>query len=198
MSELIHLLGEWNFILASKSPRRQSLLKGLGLDFETRLKDVNEDFPFTLEAAQIPEYLSKVKADAFSSELKENDVLITADTVVWINDHVLNKPADRAEAKAMLEEISGAQHEVFTAVCITTSSEQIVFSEGTRVYFNQLTGAEIDHYLDRYKPFDKAGAYGIQEFIGYIGIHKVEGDFYNVVGLPVQRFWKELNQLLIK
>ncbi len=195
MSETIQLINDWDFVLASKSPRRHALLKGLGLDFEIRTKDVNEDFPSELEANEIPEYLCAKKAHAFRSELKDRELLITADTVVWINDHVLNKPEGRAEAKEMLKEISGATHEVFTAVCLTSTEVQHVFSEGTKVHFNALTDAEIEYYLDRHAPFDKAGAYGIQEFIGYIGIHRVEGDFYNVVGFPVQRFWKELKEV---
>lgn len=196
MSHRLEQLSKYNIILASKSPRRHHLISGLGIDFEIRTKEVDESFDESLKAAEIPEFLAQKKASAFQDSLSENDLLITADTVVWINGHALNKPENREEAVSMLQEISGCTHEVFTGVCLTTMNKQLVFSEGTRVEFNPLTRGEIDHYLDRYKPFDKAGAYGIQEFIGYIGIKRIDGDFYNVVGFPVQRFWRELANFL--
>ena len=168
------------------------LLEGMGLPFEVRTQEVDEDFPDHLQAAEIPEFLCQKKAEALRPDLTPEEVLITSDTVVWINNHVLNKPADHAEAKAMLMEISGNTHQVFTAVCLSTTKQQRVFSEGTSVHFHTLSEAEIEYYLEHHRPYDKAGAYGIQEFIGYIGINSVEGDFYNVVGFPVQRFWKEL------
>lgn len=182
----------YKFVLASQSPRRQEIFKSLGLNYIIRTKDVEEDFSSLLVGAEIPMYLAKKKADAQRHDLVENEILVTADTIVWINDHVLNKPVNLAEAKAMLEEISGQQHTVITAVCLTSVDRQIVFAEETRVDFHPLKSSEIDHYLEHYHPLDKAGAYGIQEFIGYVGIKSIQGDFYNVVGFPVQRFWREL------
>lgn len=182
----------YKFVLSSQSPRRQEIFKSLGLNYVIRTKDVDEDFSTQLVGAEIPLYLAKKKADAQRNELSEDEILVTADTVVWINDHVLNKPLNLDEAKAMLEEISGRQHTVITAVCLTSVDRQFVFSEETRVEFHPLTNSEIDYYLNLYHPLDKAGAYGIQEFIGYVGIKSIQGDFYNVVGFPVQRFWREL------
>jgi septum formation protein len=179
-------------ILASKSPRRQELLKGLDLDFEIRTMDIDEDFPAHLEAEQIPLYLCKLKADAFLPELKAAEILITADTVVWVNGHVLNKPADRTEAETMLVELSGNTHVVYTAVAITSIHKQFVFFDETEVEFIGLEKNEIDYYLDHYKPYDKAGAYGVQELIGYIGISRLHGSYFNVMGLPIQLLYKNL------
>lgn len=190
--ELIDWVHNKQFVLASKSPRRQDIFKSLGLPFRIETREVNEDFSEELTGGEIPAYLSQKKATAFDGSLAENELLITADTVVWINDHALNKPEDLAHAKEMLMEISGNTHHVFTAVSITSNQKQHTFYEGTKVHFQNLTEAEIDYYLAKHKTLDKAGAYGIQEFIGYIGIQRIEGDFYNVVGFPVQRFWQEL------
>jgi septum formation protein len=196
MENRLQKIQENRFVLASKSPRRQDIFKGLGLSYRIETKDVDESFSETLQAGEIPLFLSQVKASAFDGSLAENEILVTADTVVWINGHALNKPENLAEAKQMLQEISGATHEVFTAVSLTTATKQHSFVEGTKVQFHELTEAEIDFYLSQYQPLDKAGAYGIQEFIGYIGIQKIEGDFYNVVGFPVQRFWRELSEVI--
>jgi len=182
----------YKFVLASQSPRRQEIFKSLGLNYVIRTKDVEEDFSAQLVGAEIPMYLAQKKADAQRYDLIENEILVTADTVVWINEHVLNKPLSLTEAKAMLEELSGKQHTVITAVCLTTADRQFVFAEETHVEFHPLKSSEIDYYLNLYHPLDKAGAYGIQEFIGYVGIKSIQGDFYNVVGFPVQRFWREL------
>lgn len=190
--EILDQLKDKTIVLASKSPRRQDMFRALGVSFRIETREVDESFSEALKAGEIPLYLSKKKADAFDGDLAENEILVTADTVVWINDHALNKPEDLAEAKAMLQEISNATHEVYTAVTITTSDKQHSFVEGTKVHFQQLTEREIDYYLTQYAPLDKAGAYGIQEFIGYIGIKAIEGDFYNVVGFPMQRFWREI------
>jgi len=184
------------FVLASQSPRRQAMFDSLNLNHIIRPMDVDESFEDSLKAEEIPLYLAKKKAEPQVSLLEANDILVTADTVVWINGHVLNKPADLSEAKRMLSEISNATHHVYTAVCLTTTEKQHLFYDGTEVHFHPLSEHEIDHYLSKYHPLDKAGAYGIQEFIGYIGIKKVVGDFYNVVGFPVQRFWRELNHIL--
>lgn len=172
------------------------LFQGLGFPFEVRTHEVNEDFPSAMKGADIPIFLARQKAEAFQHDIAPREIIITADTIVWINDHALNKPVDRAEAKAMLQEISGNTHSVFTGVCLTTVGGQLAFAEETKVTFAELSDEEIDHYLDTYAPFDKAGAYGIQEFIGLIGIHHIEGDFYNVVGFPMQRFWRELKAWL--
>lgn len=190
---MIDRLNGRNLILASQSPRRKMLFEALGFPFEVRKIDVDEHFDPSLKAGEIPTFLAKKKASAIKSQLAPSDLLVTADTVVWINDHALNKPADHNEAKAMLEELSGATHSVFTGVCITTTRQQHSFYEETKVHFNVLSTEAIAHYLARYQPYDKAGAYGIQEFIGLIGIQAVEGDFYNVVGFPMQRFWRELS-----
>lgn len=194
--EILDQLKDKTIVLASKSPRRQDMFRALGVSFRIETREVDESFSEALQAGDIPLYLSKKKADAFDGDLAENEILVTADTVVWINGHALNKPKDLAEAKGMLQEISNAMHEVFTAVTITTAKKQHSFVESTKVYFHEISDREIDYYLAQYAPLDKAGAYGIQEFIGYIGIKAIEGDFYNVVGFPVQRFWRELFVLL--
>lgn len=184
------------FVLASKSPRRNMLFEGLGFPFEVRTHEVDEDFDEALKGGEIPIYLAEKKAAAFQGDVADRELIITADTIVWINERALNKPADRAEARDMLKEISGATHAVFTGVCLTSAQRQHSFVEETKVSFNALTDLEIEYYLDAYEPFDKAGAYGIQEFIGLIGIQRIDGDFYNVVGFPMQRFWAELKSFL--
>ncbi len=191
MKMLNNLEGK-KIILASKSPRRQQLLQGLELDFETRTKDVDESFPDDLKAQEIPLYLSKIKADAFLPELAENEVLITADTVVWINDHVLNKPENREEAIAMISELSGQEHSVYTGVSITSKDKQVSFYDHTLVTFSEMTLEEIVHYVDVYKPYDKAGAYGAQDWIGLTAIRSLKGSYFNVMGLPVDLVYQEL------
>lgn len=181
-------------ILASQSPRRRQILQEAGVNFESRSKDTSEDFSPTLPRAEVPVYLSKKKADAFFPDLKENELLITADTVVIIDNEILNKPADRNEAIKMLQKISGRMHEVVTGVSLTTLGKQISFSDLTKVYFLPLAQADIEYYVDQHKPFDKAGSYGIQEYIGYIGIEKIEGSFFNVMGLPIHRVVQELRK----
>ncbi|NEN23962.1 septum formation protein Maf [Cryomorpha ignava] len=190
-------------ILASKSPRRHELLKGLGFDFEVRTKDVDESFSDSLKGADIPLYLSKKKADAFVDELKPNEILITSDTVVWLGNKVFNKPESAEEAVEMIATLSGRMHEVITAVCLTSlntekdgTSKQVVFHDLTSVHFAKIERADIEWYVNKYKPFDKAGAYGIQEWIGYAGIDKIEGSFYNVMGLPTQKLYVELKKFL--
>jgi septum formation protein len=184
----------YNIILASQSPRRRQILKDAGIDFESRSKDTNEDFSPTLSRHEVPVYLAKKKANAFLPDLKENDLLITADTVVIINNEILNKPGNREEAIKMLQKISGQVHEVVTGVSLTSISKQIAFSETTKVYFLPLSQTDIEFYVDNYKPFDKAGSYGIQEYIGYIGIEKIEGSYFNVVGLPIHRVIAEIRK----
>lgn len=191
----MHSIKNYKLILASASPRRQQLMKDAGFTFEVRLKNVEEKYPQELHWENVPEYLSKVKASAFREELKADEVLITADTVVCIHDRILGKPADRKEAISMLQELSGNRHLVVTGVSVTTRTEQLSFSSRTDVFFKHLSNEEIIFYVDTYKPFDKAGAYGIQEWIGYIGIERIEGSFYNVMGLPIQKLYETLRKL---
>jgi len=197
MSEsIIQALADRTIILASKSPRRKMLFEALGFPFQIKIHEVDESFSSDLKGGEIPEYLARKKAHAFDHELISRDLVVTADTVVWVNNHALNKPESIEEAKNMLQELSGTTHSVFTGVCLKTQHQCHSFYEETKVTFNTLSEEEIDFYLKKYKPLDKAGAYGIQEFIGNIGIQKIEGDFYNVVGFPLQRFWKELPAIL--
>lgn len=186
-----HLEGK-HIILASKSPRRQQLLKGLDIDFEVRTKDVDESYPTSLKDLEIPEYLAKKKADAFITELKDNDILITCDTIVSLNGEVLEKPSDYTHAFDMLSKLSGKMHTVYTGVCITTKTSQTSFTDKTEVYFKSLSKEEIDYYITHYKPYDKAGSYGIQEWWGYVAIEKINGDFFNVMGLPLRLIYSYL------
>ncbi|WP_018477973.1 Maf-like protein [Pontibacter roseus] len=178
-------------LLASNSPRRKELLASLGLSFDVRVKEVNEDFPEHMRREEVAEYLASHKAEAYAADLQD-EVLITADTIVCLRERILNKPADAAEAFEMLRSLSGTSHEVITGVCLLTQEGKTVFHDVTKVYFKELTDEEINYYILHYKPFDKAGAYGIQEWIGMIGIEKIEGSYFNVVGLPVQKLYTHL------
>lgn len=180
-------------LLASKSPRRQYLLKEAGYNFEVVSIDVEEDFSPNLKRAEVAAYLAEKKANSFTEDFN-GKVLVTADTIVCIDDEVINKPENAAEAAAMLSKLSGRAHTVITGVCLRTKAKKHVFTEETKVYFKPLTDAEIDYYITHFKPFDKAGAYGIQEWIGYIGVEKIEGDYYNVMGFPLARFYKEVSK----
>lgn len=179
-------------LLASKSPRRQELIQTLGYPFQICSIDVEEDFPSDLKEAEIAEYLSLKKANGYTQALSNNQVLLTADTIVCVDDSVLNKPADVAEATQMLEMLSGRSHKVITGVTLKSSQQTITFSKTTEVTFKVLTSEEIAYYIENYKPFDKAGAYGIQEWIGYIGITNMKGSYFNVVGLPIQSVYEHL------
>lgn len=182
-------------ILASNSPRRRELLAGLGLDFEVRvLPGIDESYPAELREGDIPLYISRAKANAYLSSLTADELLITADTIVWLDGEVLEKPKDDADACRMLRELSGQTHQVFTGVCLTTKEKQVAFSCRTDVTFAPLDEKEIQHYVNTCRPLDKAGAYGVQEWIGYIGVERVEGSYFNVVGLPVQRLYQALKQ----
>lgn len=185
---------EYNYILASRSPRRQELLTLLGIPFRVEIKDVEEAYPCGLNKSEIPEYLARLKAEPFKEKLRENDLLITADTIVWQDGKVLGKPVDRDDASRMLLQLSGREHEVISGVCLTSKKKQISFHALSVVLFRELTLSEIDYYILEYKPFDKAGAYGIQEWIGVIGITHIEGSFYNVMGLPVQKLYEEIQK----
>ena len=199
-------LNKYNVILASKSPRRQFLIKELGLPFEIRTKETDESFPKKLKGKQIALYLCKKKAEAFRSELKPNDLLITADAIVWIGNKVLNKPKNYKEAVKMLRILSGKMHTVYTGVCIgcyspfqggvrrTGDVKLNAFTVSTKVFFKKLTPGEIDFYVTNYKPYDKAGAYGAQEWIGYVGVKKIIGSYFNVMGLPVKELYEELRK----
>jgi septum formation protein len=182
----------YQIILGSASPRRQELLKGLGFTFAVKPTHADETFPAHLAAAEIPRYLAKKKADAFTEELKENDLLITADTVVWCEGRIYNKPDNYEDGTRMLNELSGKMHEVFTAVCIKGRHKELLFHDTSRVYFKQFGAEEIDYYLTHFKPYDKAGAYGVQDWLGYTGIERIEGSFYNVMGLPVKPLYDAL------
>ena len=183
----------YKLILASNSPRRRELLAGLGLDFEVRvLPGIDESHPDELQGGDIPLFIAREKADAYRENLKPDELLITADTIVWLDGSVLEKPASAEDAVAMLRRLSGQTHQVFTGVCLTTRERQESFVCATDVTFARLTDEEIAHYVREYSPLDKAGAYGIQEWIGYIGVESINGSFYNVMGLPVQRLYQRL------
>lgn len=185
----------FNFILGSASPRRQQLLKDCGFSFKTVSINADESFPPDLKAEKIAVYLSEKKAGAYPGTLQENDLLITADTIVWIENVVLNKPANEFEAKQMLQFLSGKTHEVFTGVCLTTLSRQVSFFDRTAVSFKSFSEAEIDFYIKNYQPFDKAGSYGAQDWLGLTGIHKIEGSYFNVMGLPTHKLYEEIGKL---
>jgi len=184
-----------HIILASGSPRRQHLIRELGLDFEIRLKEIEESYPPHLKGTEITDFLSKLKADSFLNELNKNDVLITADTIVWLKNKAIGKPKNKQESIEMLMKLSGKTHEVISSFCISTVDDQIVKNEITSVKFKKLTIEEIEYYVEKYKPYDKAGSYGIQEWIGYIGIEKIDGSYFNVMGFPIQKFYMEMLNL---
>lgn len=186
-------LSKYNIILASNSPRRRELLSGLGIEYTVKvLPGIEESYPNTLSEEEIPQYISREKASAYIGELSNNDLIITADTIVFIEGKVLGKPKNEESAKQMLRTLSGKMHEVVTGVTLTTKNIQRSFSTVSKVKFASLTEDEIDYYVTHYHPTDKAGAYGVQEWIGYIGVESIEGSFYNIMGLPIQRLYTEL------
>lgn len=185
-------------ILASGSPRRQQFFKDFDLNFEVRLKEIEEIYPENLKAEEITNYLAELKAKAFEGEIAENELLITSDTIVWLNGKALGKPKDYDDAFAILKSLSNATHEVITSVCFKTSTSIETIFDVTKVTFTTLSDDSIRYYLDNYKPFDKAGAYGIQEWIGLVGISKIEGSYTNVVGLPTEKVYTYLTSRLIK
>ena len=186
-------LKKYKVILASNSPRRKELLAGLGVDHEVwTLPDVDESYPETLQGADIPLYIAKEKADAYVAMMQPGELMITADTIVWLDGKVLGKPRDREDALQMLRTMSGRTHEVFTGVCITTTDWQRSFTAQTEVRFATLSEEEIAYYVDNFQPMDKAGAYGVQEWIGFIGVENISGSYYNIMGLPVQKLYREL------
>ena len=186
-------LKKYKIILASASPRRRELLAGLDVDFEVRsLPNVDESFPAELQGGDIPLHISKKKADAYRPFMAADELVITADTIVWLDGVALGKPVDEVDARRMLRNMSGKTHSVFTGVAITTKDEQRCFVAQSDVTFTELTDDEIEYYIAKYKPMDKAGSYGAQEWIGYIGMSNIVGSYFNVMGLPVQRLYSEL------
>lgn len=193
---MLENLEKYKIVLASNSPRRRELLGGLGIDFEVKvLPDIDENYPASLPVAEIAEFIAREKADAYRQLMADNELIITADTIVVAEGEVMGKPVDKADAQRMLRCLSGRPHQVITGVCLTTKSRQRLFSVTTDVTFKQLSDAEIDYYIDHYRPYDKAGGYGIQEWIGYIGVTGLHGSYFNVMGLPVQRIYTELTTL---
>lgn len=185
----------YNIILASNSPRRKELLAGLGVKFDVRLiADIDETYPDNIKSHDVAEYIAKKKADAYIQSIASNELIITADTIVILGDEIFGKPLNADDAYAMLQKLSGKTHQVITGVCLLTKNEQRVFRVTTDVTFKELEMEEIKYYVDNYKPFDKAGAYGIQEWIGYIGVTSLNGSYFNVVGFPVQRIYTELQK----
>lgn len=188
-------LQKYEILLASNSPRRRELLAGLDIEYRvTALPEVDESYPATLSGEEIPLYISQEKAAAYRNQMKENTLLITADTIVWLDGRVYGKPHDLDDAKAMLRALSGKTHTVITGVTLTSMQKQVSFAVSTEVDFAPLANDEIDYYVDRYRPLDKAGAYGVQEWIGYIGVTGLHGSYYNVMGLPIQRLYTELKR----
>jgi septum formation protein len=185
---------KYPILLASGSPRRQSLLKELGFNFEIKLKNVDETFPDNLKGKDVALFLAIKKADAYQQEIEDGYLVITADTIVCIGDEIMNKPDDFRQAFTMLSKLSGRRHEVITAVCIKTKSITDCFHVSTSVYFKKLTEKEIEYYINTHKPFDKAGGYGIQEWIGLVAVEKIEGSYHNVVGLPVKELYEYLSE----
>lgn len=188
-------LEKYKLILASGSPRRQQFFKDLDLDFEIRLKEIDEIFPEELKAVEITNYLAELKANAFEGELQSDEILITSDTIVWHNDKALGKPKDEQDAFDILKSLSNTTHEVITSVCFKTKDSINLIHEITKVTFNELSDDSIQYYIENYKPFDKAGAYGIQEWIGFIGVSKIEGSYANVMGMPTDKVFEYLTNL---
>jgi len=187
-------LNNYHIILASQSPRRQELLKGLNIPFEVKVIDVEETYPKQLVGVDIPMFLSEKKANAFADQMTDDTLLITADTIVWHEGRVFGKPKDKAEATRMLKSLSGKTHQVITGVCISTKTKRRIFHAISEVRFARFTLDEIDYYLSNFQPYDKAGSYGVQEWIGFIGVEHIEGSYFNVMGLPVQRLYTELKR----
>jgi septum formation protein len=181
-----------SIILASGSPRRKQLLASLDLDFQVKTKDTPEDFPHDMPIAEVPLFLARRKAEAFLQDIQKEHLIITADTIVSIESSILNKPQDEAEAIAMLQKLSGKMHEVITGVCLMNNQKTFVFSDTTKVFFKNLTEEEIIYYVQKYTPYDKAGSYGAQEWLGMVAITKIEGSYFNVMGLPIHKLYQEL------
>jgi len=182
-------------ILASQSPRRHAILKEMGLNFTIRVNPIKECYPLNLKRGEITHYLSRLKASAFT-KLEHNDILITSDTIVWFDEKPLEKPKDKAQACEMLQKLSGNSHEVITSICLTSKEKQRIETEYTKVFFKNITQEEIEFYVENYAPFDKAGAYGIQEWLGYTSVEKIEGSYFNVMGLPTHLLYNMLKEFV--
>jgi septum formation protein len=187
-------LSRYNIILGSASPRRQLFFNELHINFTIQVKEVDEVYPAELQGSEITDYLANLKSKAFTN-LKENDLVITSDTIVWLENKALEKPNNEAEAFTMLKKISGKKHEVITSISLKSVHFQKIINDTTQVFFKELSEEEINYYIKNYQPFDKAGGYGIQEWIGFIAIEKIEGSYFNVMGLPVHKLYKELQNL---
>lgn len=187
-------LNNYNIILASQSPRRLELLSGLNIPFKVQVIDIDESYPHDLVGVDIPMYLAEKKANVYLETMDENTLLITADTIVWHEGQVFNKPTDKNDATAMLKSLSGKTHQVITGVCISTLRKRKTFHVISEVRFATLSSKEIEYYLQNYEPYDKAGSYGVQEWIGYIGVEHIDGSYFNVMGLPIQRLYTELKR----
>ena len=193
---MLENLNKYKIILASNSPRRKELLSGLGVDYEVKtLPDVDESYPDGLSGEEIAKHIARGKAEAYRSLIQADELVITADTIVWLDGTVMGKPKDEEEAKDMLMRLSGKTHQVITGVCLTTASTQKTFATVTDVTFATLTDEEVDYYVIRYQPMDKAGSYGVQEWIGFVGVENLSGSYFNVMGLPIQRLYTELKKL---
>ena len=193
---MLENLNKYKIILASNSPRRKELLSGLGVDYEVKtLPDVDESYPDGLSGEEIAKHIARGKAEAYRSLIQADELVITADTIVWLDGTVMGKPKDEEEAKDMLMRLSGKTHQVITGVCLTTASTQKTFATVTDVTFATLTDEEVDYYVTRYQPMDKAGSYGVQEWIGFVGVENLSESYFNVMGLPIQRLYTELKKL---
>ena len=196
MVDMLENLNKYKVVLASNSPRRKELLSGLGIAYEVKtLPDIDESFPEGMEGVEIPAYIARAKADAYREMMAEHELIITADTIVWLDGEVMGKPHNEEDARRMLRALSGRTHQVITGVCLTTADARKTFSTVTDVTFCSLSDEEIDYYVERYSPMDKAGSYGIQEWIGFVGVESISGSYFNVVGMPIQRLYTELKRL---
>ena len=196
VGDMLENLNKYKVVLASNSPRRKELLSGLGIQYEVKtLPDIDESFPEGLSEVETATYIARAKADAYRGMMEQNELIITADTIVWLAGEVMGKPADEKDARRMLRALSGQTHQVITGVCLTTTDVQKSFATVTDVTFSVLSDEEIDYYIEHYRPMDKAGSYGIQEWIGFVGVESISGSYFNVMGLPIQRLYTELKKL---
>ena len=196
VGNMLDNLKKYKVVLASNSPRRKELLSGLGIDYEVKtLPDIDESFPGGLSEVETATYIARAKADVYRNIMQPDELIITADTIVWLDGEVMGKPVDEEDARRMLRALSGKTHQVITGVCLTTIDSQKAFATVTDVTFCHLSEEEIDYYVERYRPMDKAGSYGIQEWIGFVGVESISGSYFNVMGLPIQRLYTELKKL---
>ena len=196
VGNMLDNLKKYKVVLASNSPRRKELLSGLGIDYEVKtLPDIDESFPGGLSEVETATYIARAKADVYRNIMQPDELIITADTIVWLDGEVMGKPVDEEDARRMLRALSGKTHQVITGVCLTTIDSQKAFATVTDVTFCHLSEEEIGYYVERYRPMDKAGSYGIQEWIGFVGVESISGSYFNVMGLPIQRLYTELKKL---